>query len=84
MISFNLNCIVQLKQFYNKATKVSSRKSATTFGDLPDWLTSARYIAARAKHMSVIVNDVPSITVVEGAHEYRWMWAPVYQLINGI
>ena len=29
---------MQLKQFYNVATKVSSRKSATTFGDLPDWL----------------------------------------------
>ena len=29
---------MQLKQFYNIATKVSSRKSATTFGDLPDWL----------------------------------------------
>ena len=27
---------MQLKQFYNIATKVSSRKSATTFGDLPD------------------------------------------------
>ena len=38
MISFTLNCIMQLKQFYNKATKVSSGKSATTFGDLPDCL----------------------------------------------
>ena len=38
MISFDLNFIMQLKQFYNIATKVSSRKSATTFGDLPDWL----------------------------------------------
>ena len=26
-----------LKQFYNIDSKVSSRKSATTFGDLPDW-----------------------------------------------
>ena len=26
IISFNLNCIMQLKQFYNIATKVSSRK----------------------------------------------------------
>ena len=30
---------MQLKPFYNIATKVSSRKSATTFGDLPDWLS---------------------------------------------
>ena len=29
---------MQLKQFYDIATKVSSRKSATTFGDLPDCL----------------------------------------------
>ena len=29
---------MQLKQFYNIATKVSSRKNATTFGDLPDCL----------------------------------------------
>ena len=36
-MSFNLNCIMQLKQFYDIATKVSSRKSATTFGVLPDW-----------------------------------------------
>ena len=27
---------MQLKQFYNIDTKVSSRKSTTTFGDLPD------------------------------------------------
>ena len=27
---------MQLKQFYNIASKVSSRKSATSFGDLPD------------------------------------------------
>ena len=28
---------MQLKQFYDIATKASSRKNATTFGDLPDW-----------------------------------------------
>ena len=28
---------MQLKQFYDIATKDSSWKSATTFGDLPDW-----------------------------------------------
>ena len=31
---------MQLKQFYNIATKVSSRKSAATFGELPDCLLS--------------------------------------------
>ena len=38
IISFNLNRVMELKQFYNIATKVRSRKSATTFGDLPDCL----------------------------------------------
>ena len=36
IISFDLNFIMELKQFYNIATKVSSKNSATTFGDLPD------------------------------------------------
>ena len=36
IISFTFNCIMQLKQFFNIATKVSSRKSDITFGDLPD------------------------------------------------
>ena len=31
MISFNLNCIMQLKQFYNIATKISSRKKCYYF-----------------------------------------------------
>ena len=31
---------MQLKQYYNIATKVSSRKNATTFGDLPDCLAT--------------------------------------------
>ena len=31
MISLNMNCILQLKQFYNKATKVSCRKKCYYF-----------------------------------------------------
>ena len=37
MIWFNFDCIMQLKKSYHIAINVSSRKSATTFGDLPDW-----------------------------------------------
>ena len=37
MISFHFDCIMQLKKSYHIATNVCSRKSATTFGDLPDW-----------------------------------------------
>ena len=53
IISFNMNRIMQLKQLFNISTKVSGRKSATTFGDLPDCLVDAwcrlsfRWISAR-------------------------------------
>ena len=38
MIWFYLDCTMQLKKPCHNATNVCSRKSATTFGDLPDWL----------------------------------------------
>ena len=38
MTWFHFDCIMQqLKKSYHIATNVCSRKSATTFGDLPDW-----------------------------------------------
>ena len=37
MIWFQFDCIMQLKKSYQIATNVCSRKSATIFGDLPDW-----------------------------------------------
>ena len=36
MVWFHFDCIMQLKKSYHIATHVCSRKSATTFGDLPD------------------------------------------------
>ena len=36
IIWFHLDCIMQLNKSYYIATNVCSRKSATTFGDLPD------------------------------------------------
>ena len=36
IIWFHLDCIMQLKKSYYIATNVCSRKSATTFDDLPD------------------------------------------------
>ena len=36
IIWFQLDCIMQLKKSYFIATNVCGRKSATTFGDLPD------------------------------------------------
>ena len=39
MILFYFECIMQLKKSYHIATNVCSRKSATTFGDLPDCLS---------------------------------------------
>ena len=44
MIWFDFDWIMQLKKSYYIATNVSSRKSATTFGDLPDcWLCSESF-----------------------------------------
>ena len=37
ILIFHLDCILQLKLSYYIATIECSRKSATTFGDLPDW-----------------------------------------------
>ena len=37
MIWFHFECIMHLNKSYHIATNVCSRKSATTFGDLPDW-----------------------------------------------
>ena len=42
IIWFHLDCIMKLKLSYHIATKVCSRKSATTFGDLPDCLSGHR------------------------------------------
>ena len=36
IIWFHLDCIMQLQKSYYIVTNVSSSKSATTFGDLPD------------------------------------------------
>ena len=41
IIWFHLDRIMQLKKSCYIATNVTSRKSATTFGDLPDWFTKA-------------------------------------------
>ena len=38
MIWFHFDCIMQLKNSYHIATNVCTRKRATTFGDLPDYL----------------------------------------------
>ena len=37
MIWFHFDYIMQLKKLYHTATNVCNRKSATTFGDFPDW-----------------------------------------------
>ena len=49
LLSLHLNCIMQLKQFYNIATKVSSKKRATTFGDQPYWWSQHLFIDKNPK-----------------------------------
>ena len=56
IIWFYLDCIMQLKKSYHIATNVSSRKNATTFGDLLDCLV-------RQHPGSVWVNSVRNIYV---------------------
>ena len=51
IIWFHLDYIRQLKQSYYIATNVGSRKSANTFGDLPDWLGSGSFIV-RCSHVN--------------------------------
>ena len=50
-LNLNLNCTMQLKQFYNIATKVSSRKKSTTFGDLPDWSIDIHSYTLNIRHV---------------------------------
>ena len=52
IIWFHLDCIMQLKKSYYMyiVTNVSSRKSATTFCDLPDWLVSM-ILAVSMQHL---------------------------------
>ena len=47
MIWFHFDCIMQLKKSYYIATNVCSRKSATTFGDLPDCLVGNHLLIAQ-------------------------------------
>ena len=67
IISLNLNCILQLKQFYDIATKVNCRKSATTFGDLPDCGWYALFRITNNRH------DVAITTHAIKRHFLIWM-----------
>ena len=65
---------MQLKQFYYIATKVSSRKSATTFGDLPDcW-----YSALQApRHLLITTSSVTHslfIFISPDINICHWFW----------
>ena len=47
MIIFHFDCIMQLKKSYHFDTNFCSRKSATTFGDLPDCLWDTTFYTMR-------------------------------------
>ena len=56
MIWFHFDCTMQLKKSYHIATNVCSRKSDTTFGDLPDWLfTMGKFLSTLVLH---VINEV--------------------------
>ena len=67
IICFHLDCIIQLKESYYIATNVSSRKSATNFGDLPDcWVNNRKACDLRCHraHYDVIVMVINTSIVV--------------------
>ena len=67
MIWFHFDCIMQLKKSHHIATNVCSRKSATTFGDLPDWKSKAKLLG-RGKHI-----DFKGLSI-NGKYEIRvWL-----------
>ena len=53
MIWFHFDCIMQLNKSYYIATNVCSRKSATTFGDLPDWWVTDVFSSHKASNEKV-------------------------------
>ena len=58
---------MQLKQFYNIATKVSSTKSGSTSGDLPDcWMEPAFYISQICQLSDRFLNDEQNVGGVIG------------------
>ena len=58
MIWFHFHCIMQLKISYHIATNVCSRKSATTFGDLPDCSVRGKTIKLKSNLDSMITDKV--------------------------
>ena len=68
IILFQLDCILQLKLSYYIATNVCSRKSATTFGDLPDWSECKEH--DHGPWLRQCMNVRPAFPFVRGI--YRW------------
>ena len=58
MIWFHFDCIMQLNKSYHIATNVCSKKSVTTFGALPDCLSTAFVVIYKyADDMLVVVME---------------------------
>ena len=69
IISFNLNCIMQFKQFYKKATKISSRKkcyyfwwSTWLFSWVFTWLNDIVILGPLARHVMLRIAHAPGIS----------------------
>ena len=57
MIWFHFDCIMELRKSYHFATNVCSRKSATTFGDIPDCssgMATFVWCLNEARHLTAI------------------------------
>ena len=66
IISLNLNCIMQLKQFYNIATKVSSRKKCYHF-----WWSTWLFIAPFQSNGDWVFLGIGPMSTLQWRHNKR-------------
>ena len=82
MIWFHFDCIMQLKKSYHIATNVCSRKSATSFGDLPDWSVGQdrNYMLPFPRSDDPLNNGVDIRLVIQWCTQLRAIGADVFYL----
>ena len=68
IISFNLNCVMQLKQFYNIATKVTNRKKCY-FSWWSTWLLTCRAVS----NITSLVYSIVDPAEFENSYKLIWI-----------
>ena len=83
MIWFHFDCIMQLKKSCHIATNVCSRKSATTFSDLPDCLCDQNCVR-RDFNVSKLIQKISSVFNIFWVCVWQWFYEMIYDLLNVI